>query len=515
MSTQRLQVQPESYTDSVRLMSARRSMLDIDGVSFAAAVMGTEANRSELRDRDFDADELSGTGANDLVLAVTADSDEVATEAITAGESALSGGAGGGVELGQERPARTLEQGVEQLTDPNVALISVPGEYAALEAHKALTAGLHVLLFSSGVSPEAEIELKERGVELGLLVMGPDAGTAMLGGVGLGFANVVEPGPVGVVAAAGTGAQEVMTLLDRWGAGPSHVIGAGGRDPSSDVAGRMLELGLRTLQDDDATEILLIVSKPPAPEIAASLVEGLQEKPVVAAFIGLDDRELSVPDDVRLVTTLEKAALACLEVLGRPTPDPAEGLAEVAATAADGLSEGRRSLRGLFSGGTLCYETMVIASQRLGPVHSNTPLEEDWSPPAPDDGHICLDLGAEEFTQGRPHPMIDPEPRVEQLLEHGRNPACAVVLFDVVLGHGAHSDPASVLAPACEEITGQDDGPAVVAYVLGTSADPQGLEEQRQALRDAGCLVAPTNARAALLATAIAARQPEIAESPA
>lgn len=512
----KVRVQTERYADSVRLMAARRAMRAVDGTATAEAVMGTEANRAELLDAGFGADDLDGVGANDLVLAVAADGDDTAEKALGEGETALEGDDGsrtGAARAADDRQPRTIEQAVQELSDANVALISVAGGYAVLEAHKALSAGLHVLLFSSGISVDDELELKQRAGALGLLVMGPDAGTALLGGVGLGFANVVEPGPVGVVAAAGTGAQEVMTLLDRWGAGPSHVIGVGGRDTSEQIDGMAMRLGLAALRADPDTAALLIVSKPPTPHVAESLLSELDGIPAAAAFVGLDADGLSVPAGMHLAASLERAALATIEALDRTPPDPAEGMEVVAARAMTVVGDDRGSLRGLFSGGTLCYESMVLAARHLGPVHSNTPLHDDWALPAPDGAHQCLDLGAEEYTQGRPHPMIDPEPRAEALIEHGGDPDTAVVLFDVVLGHGAHDDPASVLAPACAEITAQHDPPAVVAYVLGSDGDPQGLTAQREQLEQAGCVLAPTNARAALLAAAITSRDAAVAEA--
>lgn len=512
-----VRVQTEQYTDSVRLMAARRAMRDVEGTETAEAVMGTAANRDELVDAGFDTSDLDGVGANDLVLAVAADSDDTAEAALGAGVAALEGDAGGrdGSSSADERQPRTLDQAVQELPEANVALVSVAGAYAVLEAHKALSAGLHVLLFSSGISVDDELELKRRAAELGLLVMGPDAGTAMLGGVGLGFANVIVPGPVGVVAAAGTGAQEVMTLLHRWGAGPSHVIGVGGRDTSEQIDGAAMRMGLAALRADPDTEALLIVSKPPARQVAESLLTEIEGIPAAAAFVGLDVDEVSAPDGVHLAASLEGAALAILRALDRTPPDPATGMAEVASRVIAGLDGRRRSLRGLFSGGTLCYESMVLASRHLGPVHSNTPLHDDWGLPAPAGAHQCLDLGAEEYTQGRPHPMIDPEPRAEALREHGGDPEAAVVLFDVVLGHGAHDDPAAVLAPVCAEITAGADAPAVVAYVLGSDDDPQGLAGQRAQLEESGCVLAPTNARSALLAAAITSRDASVAEATA
>lgn len=517
-AVRRVRVQTEFYADSVRLMAARRVMSGVDGTGTVAALMGTVANRNDLVAAGFDADDLDRVGANDLVLAVAADTDAAAAEALAAAETELLGDASSTPDTSPssgERPARTLEQATQQLGGADVALISVGSEYAVLEAHKALSAGLHVLLFSSGIAVEDEIELKRRAWALGLLVMGPDAGTALLGDVGLGFANIVEPGPVGIIAAAGTGAQEVMTLLSRWGAGPSHVIGVGGRDTSAEIGGATMRMGLAALRSDPATAVILIVSKPPAQAVAKSLIAELKGVPAVAAFVGLDHQALRASADVRLVGSLEQAALTTLQVLGRTRPDPTAGLSERGRAAIAGLDSRRQAVRGLFSGGTLCYEAMVLISRHLGPVHSNTPLRPEWALPAESAAHQCLDLGAEEYTQGRPHPMIDPELRAEALRMHGADPSTAVVLLDVVLGLGAHQDPAAVLAPACAEIMDRPDPPVVVAYVLGTEADPQGLPEQRAQLERAGCVLAPTNARAALLAAAIAARKPAVALEPA
>jgi FdrA protein len=509
MSESRVLVKPDTYVDSVLLMSATRAMQEAEGVEFASAVMGTQANCQALRDRKVRAAELDDAGVNDLVLAVVAGTAEHAEAALEAGRRAMSGG--GDEEAGPSaaRP-RTMFEAVEVLPGANVALISVPGDYAALEAHKALTAGLHVLLFSDNVPLEDEVELKRRAEELGLLVMGPGAGTGQLAGVGLGFANVVSPGPIGVVAGAGTGAQEVMTLLDRWGSGVSTVIGVGGRDLSSEVGGAMTRVGIRTLEDDPATEAVLLVSKPPAPKVAEELLQEIEARPAVAALIGLRD-EIAAPAGVRLARTLEEGVIVMLEALGRKPPDPAEGLARVAEQALERVSPGRRAIRGLFSGGTLCYESMVVISERLGPVHSNVPLEKDWKLPAPPGGHVCLDLGEEEFTRNRPHPMLDPEPRAERIIRETEDEDVAVILLDVVLGHGGHPDPASALAKACRVATGVRI--AVVAHVVGTDRDPQGYDGQSRTLREAGCLLAPTGARAALLATAIAARKPELAEA--
>ncbi|MDP8977220.1 MAG: protein FdrA, partial [Actinomycetota bacterium] len=489
MSLRRVRIRQGAYVDSARLMSVSRSMAQRDDVEWASAVMGTAANLETLRQEGFE--DVSGAGANDLVLAVRAASEDGAEDAFAAAGDALGGGQQGGER--EQRRARTLDEARDRVPDANVAIVSVPGEYAALEAHKALTAGLHVLLFSDHVPVDDELELKRRGADRGLFVMGPGAGTAVLGGVGLGFANAVDRGGVGVVAGAGTGAQEVMTLLDRWGAGLSHLVGVGGGDLGERVRGSMTHMAVRALADDPDTEVLLLVSKPPDPEVASEVLGDLGALPAVAALVGVGD-DFSAPGGVRVASSMDEAVRQVLGLLDMPVPDPGAGLADRAGAEAERLGPDRRAVRGLFSGGTMCYETMVVASRRLGPVYSNTPLRDDWGLPAPEGAHICLDVGEEEFTRDRPHPMIDVESRVELIEREGADPATAVVLMDVVLGHGAHPDPAEVLAPVCEKVSSQRDAPVVMAYVCGSDTDPQDRGEQCRRLREAGCVLAPTGA---------------------
>jgi FdrA protein len=510
VSVLRVRMCRDTYVDSVQLMEANRTMLAQPGVGWAAAVMATPANVATLADEGFGADQLVGVGANDLALAVRARTEQEAAAALDAGIGTLTEAPA--QAAGEERSPLTLEEAVASLDGANVALVSVPGPFATLEAHKALSAGLHVLVFSDNVPLAAEVELKTRAERLGLLVMGPGAGTGVLGGVGLGFANALRRGPVGVVAAAGTGAQEVMTLVDRWGSGVSQVIGVGGRDLREEVGARMTRLAVRALEADPATKVLVLVSKPPARATARALLADLGCKPTVAALVGLDDPP-PVPRGVELVGTLEEAATAAVRMLGAPAPRPGEGLAEQVEWAAAGLAPARVSVRGLFSGGTLCYEAMVLLSRQLGAVYSNVPLRPEWATPAPAAAHVCLDLGEEEFTRGRPHPMIDPEARVEHIRREADDPSAAVILLDVVLGHGSHPDPASVLAPACADATGRSGGPVVVVYVLGTEADPQGLAAQRGQFEEAGCVLATTGARAALMSAALSRRQPAVAEA--
>ena len=304
-----------------------------------------------------------------------------------------------------------------------------------------------------------------------------------------------------MVAAAGTGAQEVMTLLDRWGIGVSQVIGVGGRDLSAGVGGLMARDAVRALDADPGTEVILLVSKPPAEEVARTVIGASRDTPVVAACLGMSapDGRLAGAD---LAATLEGGALRVAEILGRPAPDLGASRADEAAIARVGT--GRTAVRGFFTGGTLCYEAQVILSQALGPVYSNIPLHPDLGLPAPPGAHICLDLGEEEYTKGRPHPMIDPAARREILAEQAFGADIAAVLLDVVLGYGSHPDPAGEIAGTCADIVAA--GAAVVCYVLGAHDDRQGLARQRAALTEAGAIVTESAAQAARTAAAIAGR---------
>lgn len=503
--THLLTVRANAYKDSIRLLEATRAVLATPGVEWGWSLMATPANIATLAQEGFTTG-LDEASANDLILAVRAVDEASANAAMSIATEALFG-APTGAAVQEQHAALDLRAALADNPAANLAIISVPGPYAALETHKALTAGLHVLLFSDNVPLEDEIALKRRAQELGRLVMGPGAGTAMLAGIGLAFANRVGAGPVGIVAAAGTGAQEVMSLLDRWGVGISHVIGVGGRDLSPEVGGLMAESAIRALDADEATRTILLVSKPPSPEVAARLLS-LPKKPMVAALIGLRE-PLPAPANVSVCNTLEQGASLTLAGLDMTTPDVIGDLANRVADALAALTPARTRLVGLFSGGTLCYEAMTIATQHIGPIYSNTPLDKRWAvATAPASGHLCLDLGEEEYTKGRPHPMIDTEARIGYLRSQANDPTVAAVLLDVVIGDGAHPDPASLLAPVAAEVV--RSGAAVVVYVLGTERDPQGFAAQRAAFQRAGCIVTETAARGALAAAALVLRDPPL-----
>jgi FdrA protein len=459
--TWQVRMLPDRYADSVRLMGIARALRDRDGVAACEVVMGTPANLSALAALGASAD----AGPGDVVVAV--DGEDGLGDAVLAEVQRLLAG-GGAPRAGHgPAPVRTLAA----VDGANVALVSVPGEYAALEAHRAVTRGLHVFLFSDHVSLDDEIALKRRGAERGLLVMGPGCGTAMLAGVGLGFANVVRSGPVGIVAAAGTGAQEVACLIDAAGDGVSHIVGVGGRDLSSAVGGTMVRQGLAMLARDEQTATLLLVAKEPEAlaALAGAVPDGMR---AVAALVGWDGEV----DGWEVHPTLEAAAFAAAR--GAPPADDLDVRAR----------PGR--VLGLYSGGSLAHEACVVLEPLLGAV-ATEPQAVDG------DGHVVLDLGTERYTQGRPHPMVDLGVRLDLLEAAAGDGRTACVLLDVVCGHGAHADPAAELAGAVRRAAA---AATVVARVCGTDADPQDASRQAAALREAGAVVAPSNAAAARLA---------------
>jgi FdrA protein len=329
--------------------------------------------------------------------------------------------------------------------------------------------------------------------------MGADCGTAIIDGVALGFANHVRRGPVGIVGASGTGIQELTCLLDAAGIGVSHAIGVGGRDLSAEVGGLMFRRGLELLSDDPGTEVIVAVSKPPDPDVAAEIVEVAAGagKRVVLGFLGLRDPP-PPPPGVEYAGSLEHAASRAAELIGGRVPSFDEALARPPAPG---------FIRGLYSGGTLCKEAMTIASGVVGKVASNIPLNATWrlDDIHRSDGHTFIDFGEDELTEGRPHPMIDPSLRTERFEREAQDAAATVLLLDLVLGYGAHPDPAGDLAPAVARALQRRKDLNVIVALCGAADDPQGLERQRDRLVEAGATVTRSNAHAARLAVRAAA----------
>jgi succinyl-CoA synthetase alpha subunit len=510
-------VKTGEYHDSVSLMLVARDLAGLEGVNDAAVVMATEANKSILSEAGLLTDLARQANANDLVISVSAVEESFAEEALHKAEELLTRKVAA-QETGEFR-SRTLRGAVSSHPEANVAVISVAGRYAADEAWDALHHGLHVLLFSDNVSIEDEKALKEYAVQAGLLMMGPGAGTAYLNGVALGFANAVPPGPVGIVSAAGTGLQEVSCLLAKFGAGITQGLGTGGRDLKAEIGGLMMLAGLQAIQEETDTRAIILVSKPPDSAVAAKILNQVAhgEKPVVVCFLGGEEATVRKVPNAIFAHTLQEAALLGAQAAGLTSIRPVEYLANedhhlrgLAESLRARLSPGQRYLRGLFSGGTLCYEAQVIWQEALPePVYSNAPLWSEHRLPDSTQSlkHTAVDLGEEEFTVGRPHPMIDNDLRIRRLLREAQDPELAVLMLDMVLGYGAHPDPVSELGPAvhkARDMASQEGRELiVVASVTGTQDDPQGLEDQVRALEGAGVTVCQSNAAASRLAAMI------------
>ncbi len=508
-------IKASEYHDSVSLMLAARELSGMEGVEDAAVVMATSANKSILADARLLTEEAECAGPNDLVISVRCKTPDLAEAALQKAEGLLKKKASAAAGTGTYRP-KTIRSAAASNPVGNVAVISVAGRYAAGEAWEALAHGLHVLLFSDNVLLEDEISLKKYAREHSLLLMGPGAGTAIINNVALGFANVLPRGPVGIVSAAGTGLQEVSTLLARQGIGISQGIGTGGRDLRKEVGGIMMLEGLKALQQDPTTQLLVLVSKPPDEAVVKIILKQVarSEKPTVVCFLGGKDMTREKLPGVSFTRTLEECALTAVRLV-KPELGSIETylagqtahLNELASEIKRKLKPSQHYLRGLFSGGTLCYEAQVIWQDQLKePVYSNAPLPggSKLADPTQSQGHTAVDLGEEEFTVGRPHPMIDNDLRIRRLLQEARDPATAVILLDIVLGYGAHPDPALELGKAVEEARtlARQEGRevAVVASVTGTEADPQCLSRTVAALSRSGVSVCESNAAAARLA---------------
>ena len=480
------QVRRGFYLDSVALMRFSRTIATMTGIEEAALMMGTPSNRQLMADANLLVADGEAANGGDLIIGVRAVSADAAVAALSRASELIEQPSRGGGARETWRP-RTIRAAVEALPDANLALISVPGDFAAAEARKALGCGLDVMVFSDNVSLADEVALKQEARALGRLVMGPDCGTAILGGVPLAFANAVPPGDIAIIGASGTGTQEVSCLIARGGGGISQAIGVGGRDLGDAVGGISTLTALDILDADPATRHVVVVAKPPSPAVADAVVAriGASHKSFTVCFVGPENCVL--PANARFASTLKAAAEDALggTVLGAG-PDP------VAAPAR------RDRLRGLFAGGTLCAEAQAVLRAAGAAVASNAPIPGVPDLAAATTEHRLIDLGGDEYTRGRPHPMIDPSVRDGALGEALDDPTVGVVLLDVVIGFGAHGDPAGHLADA---LHGRG-GPIVVASVTGTDADPQGRAAQVTRLDAAGVLVAPSNADAAALALA-------------
>jgi FdrA protein len=505
-------IRKNAYHDSVFLMRVARRISDEESILQAALFMGTEKNKGLLTQIGFAAEELEAATPSDLIFAVEARDRQRLADVLENLDDWLR------AEPGQEGTSDVRDLGEALIRQPlaNLAVISVPGEYAAREAQAALERGLNVFLFSDNVPVEAERLLKQYARERGLIVMGPDCGTAIIGGVGIGFANVVRRGPIGVIGASGTGIQEFTTLVHQAGSGISQAIGTGGRDLSDDVGGISTLSALDALDADLSTRTIAILSKPPGPLALASLIPRILQcqKPVVLCFLGWKKDAAPINGSYRLARTLdEAAALAVHNVTGRlPVLFEADGprFETLVSRERMAMNPLQKYIRGLFAGGTFCYQAQQVLLEAGLTVYSNAPIagSHKLSGTLESKEHSLVDMGADEFTVGRPHPMIDSRLRRERLLAESKDPEVAVLLLDFLMGFSSSTDPVGELASAIAEAKGEARKRggylSVVASVCGTCEDPQGLDRQVARLEEEGVIILPSSALAARFAAALA-----------
>lgn len=514
MYVKQILVEKDSYYDSVFLMLISSEVKKVPGLREAVVAMGTQVNTELLREIGFSSPELDEATPNDLIIAVEGEKEETVRDALQLARELLTKKKRRRDEHETYRPV-SLDTALKMVPDANLLIVSVPGRYAARQVRKALDNDLHVMLFSDNVSLEEEIELKTRAAEKGLLMMGPDCGTAVINGKPLCFANVLRRGAIGLVAASGTGLQEVTCSLDKLGQGVSQAIGTGGRDLKPEVGGTMMLMGIEALRRDPRTEVIVVISKPPAEEVARKVVRSLEDtgKPCVVHFIGLQDGRPS--GKVRYAGNLEEAAGLAVALLKGETYQARtftlaeEQVCRIVERETAGRSERQRYIRGLYTGGTLADEALVLFQRGLGRIYSNiqTRPELVLRDPHQSQEHTIVDLGEDVFTVGRPHPMIDPGTRVERIQKETADPEVALLLLDCVLGYGSCPDPAGAMADSLVQAKGRaaDRGGflSIVASVTGTQADPQNMEEQKEKLESIGCIVMPSNYQAAVLAQRI------------
>jgi succinyl-CoA synthetase alpha subunit len=519
-------VKPNTYRDSVALMVLSTALSEMSGVLQASAMMATPANLDILQATGLYLHEFDGVGPNDLCIAVEGQDDAVAQVALAQAEKLLASTGRGGARIEGAEPAwrpRTLRSAVKARSDANLALISVPGEHAALQARQALQAGLNVFLFSDNVALQDEVALKRLATERTLLLMGPDCGTALIGGVPLGFANAVRRGSIGVIGSSGTGLQEVTSLIHRFGEGVSHAIGTGSRDLYAEVGGLTFLAAIDALAADPETRVLVAIAKPGDEAVRARVVERLRArgKPAVVYFLGGDAASrlpCAAPPsgpggEVPFVfaADLEHAALCAASLArGEPPPDLPEQtqVDDLAAKIIAGLRPGEGAVRGLFAGGTLAQETAASVARALG-VDPSTVAGDRPGEVLRIGQHSMLDLGDDAYTRGRPHPLIDPRLRNAELVQQAGTGEVALFVLDVILGYGSHDDPALALVPALAEARRAAEAVGrrfeIVASICGTEDDPQGYQEVRSVLEQHGVRIARSSSMAAGVAGRVAA----------
>lgn len=502
-------VKKNTYQDSVFLMSIAHRVKSLKGIKEVSCLMGTLENKKLLAEVNLLTKEGKEAESNDLLISISARDKEDIKEALKKIKRLLAEKEVR-KEEGETILPKSLDSALDQLPDTNLVHISIPGKYVRWEAEKALERGLNLLIFSDNVSIEDELELKKMARKKNLLVMGPDCGTAIVDGVALGFANVIRRGNIGIVAASGTGLQEVSCLIHKAGCGISQGIGTGGRDLSKEIGGITMLQGIKVLEKDSDTKIIVLISKPPAEEVANRIIKEVKksQKPFVINFLGAKlERETK---RIHFASTLEEAAYKAIALSKKKGYKPEvfkKRIISLAKRESSRFKNKQKYIRGIFSGGTLCDEAMLILKGLVGEVYSNIPLKPSLKLKNNRVSHknSLVDLGDDEFTKGRPHPMIDFTLRNERIIQEAKDPETAVILLDIVLGYGAHPDPANALAPAIKEA--RERNISVVASLCGTEDDPQEYEKQKEELKKIGVIIMPSNTQAARFAALVATKR--------
>jgi len=490
------------YFDSVFLMKMARTVSEFEGVQDSSVVVGSAENIKILKSAELFLESFSEATGNDLIIVLKGVDGQILNEALLKALELMNPKENLSGKKNNEQ-TQSLESALTKLPKANLALFSIAGKYVAEEAMNALKQNLHVMLFSDNVSLEDEIKLKTYGRDKGLFVMGPDCGTAIIDGVPLAFANAVHRGPIGVVAASGTGLQEVTCLISNLGEGISQAIGTGGRDIKKEVGGICFLMGVEALMNDPETKVILLVSKPPHEDVMNKITQKVKgtTKPVIALFLGATKESLK-ETGIHYAENLADAAFLAVKHCNKINHSPFFDLEELKKVAGSILTRAKKGqyLRALYSGGTFCYETQLILNKLgVGEVFSNAPtahsfkLENNFQSIR----HTVLDLGEDEFTVGRPHPMIDFSLRNKRIIEEAKNPETMILLLDLVLGYGAHLNPLADLLPTLKEAL---QYVPIIVSVTGTDQDPQGRREIMKTLRETGIVVKESNAQAATLA---------------
>ncbi len=509
-------IRKNEYYDSVFLMRVAQNLMSRKGIKQAILLMGTEKNKELLQEFGFQNSQIQSASTNDLLVAIQAEEEDILKELLSDFEKWLQP-----IRKGSYPKAeKSLTAALLQKPKANLAIISIPGYYAAREAKKALENGLHVFLFSSNVPIEEELALKNYARQQGLLMMGPDCGTAIIGGVGLGFANSVRQGTIGVIGASGTGIQEFTSLVHQSGLGISQAIGVGSRDLSDAIGGLSTLSALEALIVHEKTKIISMISKPPGQNTMSALMAQIQQspKPIITCFLGAEQDGYPKFAHLYPASTIEEAAALAIQITNGQSPSTPKfyspGFLDLLEKEIAKLQPDQKYIRGIFAGGTFCYQAQQIFKQAGLRVFSNAPLEADQKlvDPHQSQAHTLIDLGAEQFTEGRLHPMIDARWRRERISREAQDPEIAVLLLDVILGYNSSLNPAGDLAPAIaaakKEAKKRGQHLCVVASVCGTENDPQNLPLQVKTLEQEDVIVFRSSAQAACFCAQIALRRP-------